>query len=51
MALAVAQPGSDGLHRFRNDVWEVVVRARVDGDALLSTSWHVGHGITSTRRG
>jgi hypothetical protein len=49
--VAVAQPGGDGSHRFRNDVREVVVHARVDGDALLITSWHAGRGLQVRRRG
>jgi hypothetical protein len=42
---APAQPS----HRFRIDLLEVV-HTKVDGDALLITSWHAGRGVTSRRR-
>jgi hypothetical protein len=39
----------DGAHRFRIGLHEVV-HTRVDGDALLITSWHVGGGVQQVRR-
>ena len=39
----------DASHRFRIDLLEVV-HTRVDGDALLITSWHAGRGVQSRRR-
>ena len=39
----------DASHRFRIDLLEVV-HTKVDGDALLITSWHAGRGVTSRRR-
>jgi hypothetical protein len=36
-------------HRFRIDLTEVV-HTRVEGDALLITSWHPGRGVQERRR-
>jgi len=36
-------------HRFRIDLTEVVL-TRVEGDALLITSWHPGRGVQERRR-
>lgn len=36
-------------HRFRIDLTEVVY-TRVEGDALLITSWHPGRGVQERRR-
>ena len=47
--VAVEVPHDDASHRFRIDLLEVV-HTRVDGDALLITSWHVGRGVQSRRR-
>jgi len=38
-----------GAHAFRIDMTEVV-HTRVDGDALVVTSWHPGRGVQVTRR-
>ena len=46
---AVEVPSGDGSHRFRIDLAEVV-HTRVDGDALLITSWHAGRGVLERRR-
>ncbi len=46
---AVEVPSEDSSHRFRIDLHEVV-HTRVDGDALLITSWHPGRGAQSVRR-
>ena len=48
--IAVEVPTDDGSHRFRIDLTEVV-HTRVDGDALLITSWHAGRGVEQVRRG
>lgn len=40
---------NDGSHRFRIAPTEVV-HTRVDGDALLITSWHAGRGVQVRRR-
>lgn len=40
----------EGSHRFRIDLHEVV-HTRVDGDALLVTTWHAGRGVEQVRRG
>ena len=47
--VAVEVPHDDASHRFRIDLLEVV-HTRVDGDALLITSWHAGRGVQSRRR-
>ena len=53
--LAVEVPPDEGAeagppsHRFRIDLLEVV-HTKVDGDALLITSWHAGRGVQSRRR-
>ena len=47
--VAVEVPTEDGSHRFRIDLHEVV-HTKVDGDALLITSWHVGRGVEQQRR-
>jgi hypothetical protein len=39
----------DASHRFRIDLLEVV-HTKVDGNALLITSWHAGRGVQSRRR-
>ena len=43
-------PSGDASHAFRIEVTEVV-HTRVDGDALLITSWHPGRGLQVRRRG
>jgi hypothetical protein len=48
-AVEVEAAGEDGSHRFRIDLTEVV-HTRVDGDALVVTSWHPGRGVQVTRR-
>ena len=48
--VAVEVPHDDASHRFRIDLLEVV-HTRVDGDALLITSWHAGRGVEQVRRG
>ena len=48
--IAVEVPTADASHRFRIDLAEVV-HTRVDGDALLITSWHPGRGVQQRRRG
>ncbi len=45
-----ADAPADGSHRFRIDLTDVVL-TKVDGDALLITSWHVGRGQHAVRRG
>ena len=47
---AVEVPTEDGSHRFRIDLAEVV-HTRVDGDALLITSWHPGRAMEVRRAG
>ena len=47
--VAVEVPHDDASHRFRIDLTEVV-HTRVDGYALLITSWHAGRGVQSRRR-
>ena len=47
--VAVEVPHDDPSHRFRIDLLEVV-HTKVDGDALLITSWHAGRGVQSRRR-
>ena len=48
--VAVEEPPGDASHRFRIDLTEVV-HTRVDGDALLITSWRHGGGVQVRRRG
>ena len=47
---AVEVPTSDGSHRFRIDLDEVV-HTSVDGDALRIRSWHRDRGLQERRRG
>ena len=47
--VAVEVPTDDPSHRFRIDLTEVV-HTRVDGDALLISSWHRGRGVQQRRR-
>ncbi len=47
--LAVEQSSEDASHRFRIDLREVV-HTKIDGDALLVTSWHAGRGVAQRRR-
>ncbi len=49
-AVDVSDPGaSDGSHRFRIDVGEVV-HTGVDGDHLVIRSWHPGRGVERRER-
>lgn len=47
--VAVELPVDEPGHHFRIDLVEVV-HTRVDGDALLITSWHPGRGVEVRRR-
>lgn len=47
--VAVELSTQEPAHAFRIDLAEVV-HTRVDGDALLITSWHAGRGVVERRR-
>ncbi len=47
--VAVEVETGDASHRFRIDLTEIV-HTKVDGDALLITSWHRGRGVEQRRR-
>ena len=47
--VAVEVPHDEASHKFRIALTEVV-HTKVDGNALLITSWHAGRGVQSRRR-
>jgi hypothetical protein len=48
---AAGSPGSDGSHRFRLDITEVVVtRVGTPADHLVIESWHPDRGLVARQR-